>query len=652
MLKTITNSFLLIAMISSFSLNAQDTTEVVWDAALQPGQLEAAITGPGVYRLTAGAKYLTSERITVETGAVHIVSAVPVNNGKPAAIQPLANAEGALGHEGGFLFSVTGADAELALKGLVLNAMAAGLEGNLNLLNATSTHQKVIIDDCVVSHTANVAIWAVGTSTDFHITNSIIKSSTGYPGGMFFGGVLWGGGFWMGTIDTLVFQYNTVEGQIGEAFALYEHLDHAIIDHNTFSNIIMDVVWYRGQNNLQFTNNLLHNTKSYGQSTNDVTGWGVWWGGGAGQFALRKAGLVNPTGITSITAATYDTTYADDCGMILTELTAADTVMGAEGTYVMVDGQVVDMFNRNINWNNNAAVWSPALSHFMDTMSETPWSWDVSSVSAPTYDITPATYDTTYSTDCTEMTVTELTAADTVVVDAGGETLVVTTHDTMMTAAEQLVWADDSTLATINSGVGVTSTMNAVLSAPDLGMLLQEEYIRHQILRTLDFRDDQSTNGVGATYEWMYEHDGNYNDIEWPLHMDFRYSDASTAATHSTTGGPIGDPRWVPHAMGNMSADNASLPKSFELKQNYPNPFNPSTDIVFNLEQSSNITLTIFNVLGQKVKVLADESKLAGTYSLSWDGRDDMGALVSTGLYFYTLTDGSKSVTKKMALMK
>ena len=209
---------------------------------------------------------------------------------------------------------------------------------------------------------------------------------------MFFGGVLWGAGFWMGTIDTLVFQHNTVEGQIGEAFALYEHVDYGIIDHNTFSNVIMDVVWYRGQNNIQFTNNLLYNTKSYGQSTNDVTGWGVWWAGGAGQMALRKAGLVNPTGITSITAATYDTTYADDCSMILTELTAADTVMGAEGTYVMADGQVVDMFNRNINYSNNAAVWSPALTHFMDTMSENPWSWDVSSVSAPTYDITPATY--------------------------------------------------------------------------------------------------------------------------------------------------------------------------------------------------------------------------------------------------------------------
>ena len=99
MLKMLTKSLLLTARCSTFSLNAQDTTDVVWDAALQPGQLEATITGPGVYRLTAGAKYLTSETIMIEAGAVHIVGAVPADGGKPAAIQPLANAEGALGHE-------------------------------------------------------------------------------------------------------------------------------------------------------------------------------------------------------------------------------------------------------------------------------------------------------------------------------------------------------------------------------------------------------------------------------------------------------------------------------------------------------------------------------------------------------------------------
>ena len=102
-----------------------------------------------------------------------------------------------------------------------------------------------------------------------------------------------------------------------------------------------------------------------------------------------------------------------------------------------------------------------------------------------------------------------------------------------------------------------------------------------------------------------------------------------------------------------LATDNSTaLPKSFALKQNYPNPFNPSTEIAFTLEQTSNITLTIFNVLGQKVKVLADGSKNAGTHSLNWDGRDQMGAMVSTGLYFYTLTDGNTSITKKMALMK
>jgi flagellar hook assembly protein FlgD len=102
-----------------------------------------------------------------------------------------------------------------------------------------------------------------------------------------------------------------------------------------------------------------------------------------------------------------------------------------------------------------------------------------------------------------------------------------------------------------------------------------------------------------------------------------------------------------------LATDNTVvLPRSFALKQNYPNPFNPSTEIAFSLEQSSTINLTIFNVLGQKVKVLAEGSKQAGTHTLSWDGRDEMGAAVSTGLYFYKLTDGNNSVTKKMALMK
>jgi hypothetical protein len=181
-------------------------------------------------------------------------------------------------------------------------------------------------------------------------------------------------------------------------------------------------------------------------------------------------------------------------------------------------------------------------------------------------------------------------------------------------------------------------------------MQLDEMYITKQLARTLDFRDDQTTQGVGANNNWSYEHDGSMNTIEWPMHYNASYSSVSTAATHSTTGGPIGDPRW---SLVTLGTDNSTaLPKEFALKQNYPNPFNPTTEIEFSIAQTSTVNLTIFNVLGQKVKVLANGVKLAGTHKLRWNGTDEMGQSASTGIYFYTLTDGSSTVTKKMAFMK
>ncbi len=94
------------------------------------------------------------------------------------------------------------------------------------------------------------------------------------------------------------------------------------------------------------------------------------------------------------------------------------------------------------------------------------------------------------------------------------------------------------------------------------------------------------------------------------------------------------------------------MPTDFALKQNYPNPFNPATDISFTMDNASDVSLTIFNMLGQKVKVLENAYLAAGTHTYRWNGRDQLGQSVSTGVYLYTLTDGKKSITKKMALMK
>jgi len=659
MLKSLLKNTFLIITFTSLTLFSQDTTEVVWDASLQPGQLEDAVTagGSGVYRLEAGKKYLTKENIPVSADQkIHIVGAKPANGGKPAEIQPIAGTDGVIGHKDGQFFNLVGDKAELGLKGLILNAYAAGEQGSVGIAAARSTHNKIIVDDCIITHVNFLAFHTMGRHTDFHISNSVIKAFTNGPGGMFYGGAVWGGGFWMGTIDTLVFEKNTVDGVLGEALVIYEHVDHGIVDHNTFSNIVMDVIWYRGQNNLQVTNNLLYNTKSYGQSTNDVTGWGVWWKGGVGQMALRKAGLVNPEGFLDITPAITTTDTSDQCVVTTTITTPADTQAVSAGTYVMADGQVVDMNNRNIKWSNNAAVWSPALTGFMNSMAgpENSWSWDVTTVTPDSVTITPGvtTLDTSaYAADGSGCVVTSTTtAADTVTHPGTGGTTVVTVRDTMRTAAQQLVWADDSTLATVAANMGVTQSMNALLNWSDLQCQIDEMYITKQLARTLDFRDDQSTQGVGANNNWMYEHDNSMVSVEWPMHYNASYSSISTAATHSTTGGPIGDPRWTPVVLG---TDNSSaLPKAFALKQNYPNPFNPTTEIEFSISQASTVNLTIFNVLGQKIRVLANGVKMAGTHKLRWNGIDESGQSASTGIYFYTLTDGTTTVTKKMAFMK
>jgi hypothetical protein len=658
MMKSIKKILLTVLTCSCVSLFA-DTTDVSWGDGT-PGTLEAAITGPGVYRLEAGKIYLTLEHIPVVTGAIHLVGATPQGDQFPATIQPMANVEGTLGHTNGELFTVIGDGAELALKGLNINAAAFDTTyGSLHgCASARGTMNKIIVDNAVISHVANLAFFTMGKQTDFHITNSVIKAFTNGPGGMFYGGAVWGGGSWMGTIDTLVFQNNTLDGVIGEGLVIYEHVDYGIVDHNTFTNIVMDIIWYRGQNNLQVTNNLLYNTKSYGQSTYDVTGWGVWWADGAGQMALRPKGVGPSTeDFLDITPAVVEITPADtsdNCVItpeVITVITPPDTVIINNGTYVMGDGQVVDMNNRNINWSNNAAVWSPALDTWMTNMAATPWSWDVTTVTPDSISIAVTTPADTTCDGSGGITIVPAVTDTTTHTGTGGTT-VVTVADSMLPVAVQLRWTDISTDTTLAMGTGVTSTNNTILPSADLGMNLDELYITHQLARTLDFRDDQTTQGVGATNNWQYEHDDNWNLIEWPMHYDASYSATSAAATHCTHGGPIGSTRWMVHSAALATDNSVVLPRSFTLKQNYPNPFNPSTEIAFSLEQTSTINLTVFNVLGQKVKVLADGSKLAGTHTLSWDGRDEMGAAVSTGLYFYKLTDGNNSVTKKMALMK
>jgi hypothetical protein len=97
---------------------------------------------------------------------------------------------------------------------------------------------------------------------------------------------------------------------------------------------------------------------------------------------------------------------------------------------------------------------------------------------------------------------------------------------------------------------------------------------------------------------------------------------------------------------------SSGVPDKFSLSQNYPNPFNPTTVVEFNIAQPARVSLRIYNILGQLVRVLVDEEKGAGTYSIYWDGNDKNGQEVSSGIYFYKLDAGDFTKVKKMVLIK
>jgi len=101
-----------------------------------------------------------------------------------------------------------------------------------------------------------------------------------------------------------------------------------------------------------------------------------------------------------------------------------------------------------------------------------------------------------------------------------------------------------------------------------------------------------------------------------------------------------------------LSLEENQIPDSYGLGQNYPNPFNPGTQIEFQLPEAAKVRLTIYNLLGQKVRLLVDANYEAGYQRVHWDGRDDFGNTVSAGIYLYELVAGNFVSTKKMVMMK
>ena len=141
---------------------------------------------------------------------------------------------------------------------------------------------------------------------------------------------------------------------------------------------------------------------------------------------------------------------------------------------------------------------------------------------------------------------------------------------------------------------------------------------------------------LGDDYQYVY--------FEIPLSF-FDYTQAQTILKTAIN-------ELLPLPTDVSELPSGQLPERFSLSQNYPNPFNPTTSFEFNLPAKSEVKIEVFNIIGQNVATLLDKEMAAGSYKVEWDGKDNNGTDVSTGIYLYRLSTNHYVSTKKMMLIK
>jgi PKD repeat protein len=173
---------------------------------------------------------------------------------------------------------------------------------------------------------------------------------------------------------------------------------------------------------------------------------------------------------------------------------------------------------------------------------------------------------------------------------------------------------------------------------------------------TVTFTDqsNDSRDPEGAIVEWLWDFgDGNTSTEQNPVHVytaintytvTLSVKDNSNATAITTQNVQITNLVGI--------ASEIAIPEKFELSQNFPNPFNPMTTIRYALPEKANVRLTIYNMLGKEVRTLVNEFEEAGYKSVIWDGLDQYGRSLSTGVYIYRIQAGDFTQTRKMVFMK
>jgi len=152
---------------------------------------------------------------------------------------------------------------------------------------------------------------------------------------------------------------------------------------------------------------------------------------------------------------------------------------------------------------------------------------------------------------------------------------------------------------------------------------------------------DENVDGVKVNYR------DDLSSFPWPVEEDLSY----TADLTDDQGNKIGDPDWFKDDVVTDVESPENQSKNFRLEQNYPNPFNPTTNIRYSLKGNTKVKLSIYNVLGEKVKTLINKRQ-SGTHTVKWNATNEAGMKVSSGIYFYKIKTVNHTKMKKMMLLK
>jgi parallel beta-helix repeat protein len=199
-------------------------------------------------------------------------------------------------------------------------------------------------------------------------------------------------------------------------------------------------------------------------------------------------------------------------------------------------------------------------------------------------------------------------------------------------------------IVTPNANLGIQPPTNISMNGNTLSGI-------HQLANAvIDIYEANSSEGSASAYQWLGSTLTNSSGV-----FAFNVTDPSIDAfslTASTTA--MGSSSFAYFEVVTSVQDKEETPSEFSLGQNYPNPFNPSTTIFFSIPNESFVSLKVFNSLGEEVAELVRETKPAGNYSVSFDGNNHSGNVrnLTSGIYFYKISAGSFTQTKKMILLR